>query len=76
MLDHTLALGGYWDYDPLDDIRSRPLRNGEPHLFLFFEERKSTMNSQIISGLYTTLINLSPMAYRKGPRREREAHKL
>jgi hypothetical protein len=38
--DHTLAVGGYWEYDPLIDDWLRPLRNGEPHSFLFSEEER------------------------------------
>jgi hypothetical protein len=38
--DHTLALGGYWDYDPLIDDWLRPLHDREPHLFLFPEEER------------------------------------
>jgi hypothetical protein len=64
--DRTLALKGYWDYDSLIGALLRPLCNGEPHSFLFFLlEGKSTMHGQIVSRLYTTLINLSPMAYRE-----------
>jgi hypothetical protein len=66
ILDCTLAFMGYWDYDPLIDAGLRPLRDGEPHSFLFFLlEGKSMMHGQIISGLYITLINLSPMTYRE-----------
>jgi hypothetical protein len=38
--DHTLALGGYWDYDPLIDNRLWLLCGGEPHSFLFSEEER------------------------------------
>jgi hypothetical protein len=31
MLGHTLALRGYWDYDPLIDARLRSLDDKEPH---------------------------------------------
>jgi hypothetical protein len=65
VLDRTLALRGYWDYDPLIDARLWPLHDREPHLFLFFGKGKSTTHGQIIFRLYTTLINLSPMAYRE-----------
>jgi hypothetical protein len=38
--DHTLALEGCWDYDPLIDDQLWPLRDGEPHLFLLSEEER------------------------------------
>jgi hypothetical protein len=36
--DHTLALTCYWDYE--SDARLRPLRDGEPHSFLFSEKER------------------------------------
>jgi hypothetical protein len=70
--DRTLALGAYWDYDPFIDARLRPLRDGDPHSFPFFLRRKEYDARSNHSGLYTTLINLSPMAYRERKERERE----
>jgi hypothetical protein len=72
--DSTLTLRGYWDYDPLIDDRLRPLCGGEPHSFLFSKGGKNKIHSHIISGLYTTLINLSPTVYRE--RKIEEAFKL
>jgi hypothetical protein len=73
-LDPTLTLRGYWDYDPLIDDRLRPLRGREPHSFLFSKGGKNKIHSQIISRLYTTLINLSLVVYRE--REIEEAFKL
>jgi hypothetical protein len=64
----TLALMGYWDYDPLSDAQFWPLRDGELHSFLF-QGRKSTIHDQIIYGFCTTLINLSPTTYWKGTKK-------
>jgi hypothetical protein len=38
--DHTLALGGCWDYYPLIGDQLQPLRDREPHLFPFSEEER------------------------------------
>jgi hypothetical protein len=44
-------------------------------IHFLFQGRKSMMHDQIISRLYTTLINLSPTAYKKRTKqRERERH--
>jgi hypothetical protein len=40
ILDHTLTLGGYWDYNPFIDDRLWPLRDGEPHSFLYSGEER------------------------------------
>jgi hypothetical protein len=57
----TPALGGHWDYNPLIAAFAS-----------FFQERKSTIHGQIISRLYTTVINVSPTAYKESTKQERE----
>jgi hypothetical protein len=40
ILNRTLALGVYWDYDPLIHDRLWPPHDAESHSFLFSEEER------------------------------------
>jgi hypothetical protein len=38
--DHTLALGGYWDYDSVIGYWLQPICDREPHSFHSSEEER------------------------------------